>query len=137
MKTNHYNRNGFTLTEAMMAMVILAVVSAGVILPFAGGAAVQNEGARRTIGAKLAGDLLEEIMNTDFEQVGAYDGYSEAAGQIKGVNGQVLTGPVYTELSRTVTCSDAYIEDVRLIWVTVIVSYRGDELVRLSTLIGE
>lgn len=120
-----------------MAMVILAVVSAGVILPFASGAAVQNEGARRTIGAKIAGDLLEEIMNTDFEQVGAYDGYTEAAGQVKDVNGQILTGPVYAELSRMVTCSDAYIEDVRLIWVTVVVSYRGDEIVRLSTLIGE
>ena len=52
-----------------MAMVILSVVAAGVLVPFSAGASVQAEGWNRSVGAKLAGDLLERIIATDFDDI--------------------------------------------------------------------
>ncbi len=131
-------RSGFTLAEALMAMTILAIVTSGVILPFAGGAAVQAEAARQTLAAKLGADLLEEIINSDFDGIIVnYNGYTEAEGQVKNVVGQPFTDPIYARLSRSVTCQEAWVFGVRLIWVTVSVQYQGNEVVQLSRLIGE
>ncbi|MHC4619812.1 MAG: type IV pilus modification PilV family protein, partial [Planctomycetota bacterium] len=76
------NRSAFSLAEAMIATVVLAIVAAGVLLPFTSGAAAQAEGLRRTLGAKLAGELMEKIVSTPFDEiVTTYDGYAEAQGQ--------------------------------------------------------
>jgi len=56
-------RKGFTLAEAMIATVVLGIAAAGLLLPFTSGAAVRVEGMRRTLGAKLAADLMEEIIS--------------------------------------------------------------------------
>ena len=45
-----------------MATVVLGIAAAGVLLPFVSGAAVQAEGAHRTLAAKLASDLMEEFI---------------------------------------------------------------------------
>jgi type II secretory pathway pseudopilin PulG len=50
---------GYTLAEAMLAVVIVGAAASGVLLPFAGGAAVRAEGQHRTLAAKLADDLIE------------------------------------------------------------------------------
>ncbi|MHC5062266.1 MAG: type IV pilus modification PilV family protein, partial [Planctomycetota bacterium] len=60
MISNRYNRKGFTLAEAMIAMVLLAFAASAVSMPFVAGAAVRQEGARRTLAAKLANDRLEQ-----------------------------------------------------------------------------
>ena len=119
-----------------MATVVLAVAASGVILPFAGGAAVQAEGSRRTLAAKLASDLLEEIAAADFNDVPSYDGYSESAGQVKKVTGQIFADPVYSDFSRSATCQAADVANVPLFWATVRVDYRNREVVRLGTLVG-
>jgi type II secretory pathway pseudopilin PulG len=78
-------RPGFTLAEATLAMVLLGIAAAGVLLPFSGGAAAQAEGARRTLGAVLANDLIERIAGTPFDLiVETYDGWDEAEGQTQG-----------------------------------------------------
>ena len=85
---------GFSLAEAMMATVVLSIAAAGVLLPFTGGAAVRAEGRRSTLASKLAADLVEQIIRTDFEQiVTAYDGYAEAQGHVKDAGGVVFTDP--------------------------------------------
>ena len=54
--------NGFTLIEATIAMVLLAMAAAGVLLPFANAALVQSEGARQTLAANLATEMMEKVL---------------------------------------------------------------------------
>ena len=120
-----------------MAMVILSVVSAGVLVPFSAGAAVQVEGWRRTLAAQLAGDLLEQIKATDFNNISStWSSYSESAGQIKDSSGTVFTDVNYSNLSRDVTITEATLGTTKHYWVTVKVYNKGNEMVKLSTLIG-
>jgi len=90
-----------------MAMVLLGLAAAGVLLPFSQGAAVQAEGARTTLAAQLAGDLMERIVATPRSQiVSAWAGYSEAQGQVRNARGDIFTDPMYANFSRSVSCHD-------------------------------
>ncbi len=90
-----------------MAMVLLGMAAAGVLLPFSHGAAVQAEGRRITLGAKLASDLLERIVATPSSQiVSTWDGYAEAQGQVTDAGGTVFTDPMYANFSRSVACHE-------------------------------
>ncbi len=101
---------GFTLVEALIALVILSIAAAGLLLPFASSATVQQQGCSQTIATKLACDLAEQIINTDFSLiVSTYNGYSEAKGQIKNAAGAVFTDPIYADLSRQATCEYVYV----------------------------
>ena len=120
-----------------MAMVILSIAAAGVILPFSGAASVQREASRKTLAAKLASDLLEQVSSTDFDDVIlTYDGYTENAGQMENAYGEVLSDTIYSGFSRSVTCSDVYVANVGLILATVQVNCDETEMITLSTLIG-
>ncbi|MHC4558901.1 MAG: type IV pilus modification PilV family protein [Planctomycetota bacterium] len=145
-QTRHYNtrRRGFTLAEAMMATVVLGIAAAGVLLPFTSGATVQAEGMRRTLGAKLASDLLQEIVNTPFNQIIAgYGSYSEAEGQVKNAGGVVFTDSNYARLSRNSICNYVYVPQEsgtgvsKFILVTVRVFYSGKEIAIISRLVSE
>jgi Tfp pilus assembly protein PilV len=135
---------GFSLAEAMLATVVLGIAAAGVLLPFTSGAAVRVEGMRRTLGAKLASDLMEEIINTPFEQIVAiYDGYSEPQGQVKDADKVVFTDSNYANLSRDSSCAYAYVPQesgtgpVKFILATVRVYYRDKEIATVNRLISE
>ena len=133
MTTNsrtHYctSKRGFTLAEAMMAVVVLGIASASVLLPFVSGATVRAEGVRRTLAAGLTSDLMEQILRlpfhdpdgeasdyspgpepgetgpAKFDNIDDYHGYTESEGQIKDVAGVVFTDPKYVNFSRDVTC---------------------------------
>ena len=139
MKMKWKKSRGFTLAEGMIAMVVLSIATAGVILPFAGGSAVQAEGSRRTLAAKLAADLLEEVAATNFDDIISTYNYSEAEGLIKRADAVVFSDSVYAGFSRTVVCQDVELADlpnVDIILATVTVFYRGGEVVTLDTLIG-
>ncbi len=142
--TSYYkHRKGFTLAEAMIATVVLGIAAAGVLLPFTSGAAVRAEGTRRTLAAKLAGDLMEESVNTPFEQIIAgYDGYTESQGQIKDASGIVFTDLNYANFSTDVSCEyvvmpqesgDGVLKFIRII---VRVYYRGAEIAAVSRLVS-
>ena len=132
-----YNRKAFTLAEALIAMVILAMAASGAILPFSSGAAVQAEGARRTLAAKLAADRLEEMINSDFDMLWIYDGDYQPEGFITDGNGAFFTDPAYAKFARISTCMPASVGNVNLMWSTVYIYYDGTEMLRLSTLIGQ
>jgi len=145
-RTRHCDtgRRGFTLAEAMMATVVLGIAAAGVLLPFTSGAAVRAEGMRRTLGAKLASDLMEEIVNTPFEQIAAgYDGYSEPQGQIKDAGGAVFTDSYYARFSRDSSCDYVYVPQEsgagisKYIRITVRVYYNGKEIAVINRLVSE
>jgi len=138
MGRNCRNRRGFTLAEAMLATVVLGIAAAGVLLPFTSGASVRAEGMRRTLAAKLAGDLMEKFINTPFEELVANGGgyIDEPQGQIKDVNGTVFTDSNYASFSR----GAGYEYDAGqpfFIIVTVWVKYNGNEIVSLSRLISK
>lgn len=132
------NQKGFSLAEAVIATVVLGIAAAGVLLPFTSGGLVRSAGARRTLGAKLAGDLVEEFVNTSFEGLvtdgGGY--VDEPQGQIKDVNGVVFSDPAYANFSR----GASYEYDAGqpyFIIVTVWVKYNGEEIVSLKRLISK
>ncbi|AQT68897.1 hypothetical protein STSP2_02074 [Anaerohalosphaera lusitana] len=137
MNPSNKNRNGFTLMESMMATVVLAMVAAGVALPLSSGANVQMEGARLTMAAKLANDLMAEVAATDFDSISStFDGLSESSGALTEYDGDLLSGPAYEGFSRSVNCSTATVGKVDMLWVTVSVSHDGEELVALKRLFG-
>jgi len=140
LRTKH---KGFTLAEAMVATVVLGIAAAGILLPFTSGAAVRAEGMRRTLGAKLAGDLMEEIISTPFEEILAdYDGYAEPQGQVKDVSGTVFTDSNYTNFSRDVSCEyvrvpqESETGEPKFIRATVRVYYSGEQIAIINRLIS-
>lgn len=132
---SHYskNRQGFTLAEAMMAVMVLGIAAATLLLPFTSGATVRTEGVNRTLAARLASDLMEQILLLPFHDPdgGAYDyilgpesgetgpanydniddyhGYTESQGQVKDVTGAVFTDSAYANFSREVMCEYVYV----------------------------
>lgn len=121
-------QQGFTLAEAMIAVVVLSIAAAGVLLPFSSGAVVRAEGLRRTLGARLASDLIEQIISRpfhdpdgseydynpgseagettseQFDNIDDFHDYLEPQGQLKGADGTLFTDPAYTNFSRYATC---------------------------------
>ena len=141
------DKKGFTLIEAMLAVMVLAIAAGGVLLPFSQAATVHIEGARYTLASKLASDLMEEIAASDYDQiVAAWDGYAESEGQItKARSAEVYTGQAYKFFSRTAECrkvthyaSETDRLDTELgIWVTVTVSFNGKEMSKINTLVSK
>lgn len=135
---------GFTLAEAIMATVVLSIAAAGVLLPFTGGAAVRAEGLRMTLGARLAGDLMEQIVKTPYSQVlSAYDGYNEPKGLIKDATGTVFSDPSYANFSRNASCEYVYVpqepgtKPAKYIHAAVRVFYNGREIAVIDRLISK
>jgi len=127
-----------------MATVVLGIAAAGVLLPFAGGARVRAEGLRRTLTAKLAADLMEQIINTPFEQIVTnYDGYAEPTGQVKDAAGTVFTDPSYANFRRDVSCDYVYVPQEsgagqpNFIRITVRVYYSDVLMAAVSRLVTE
>jgi len=128
--------NGFTLAEAMIAMVILATAAAAVSLPFSAGAAAHSEGAKQTVAAQLAAELLERLKNESFDMLWIYDGYVESKGSLFDANWQIYTDPAYSRFWRRTTCTDALVGGRSLKWVTAYVHYDDNEVLRMSALMG-
>ena len=169
MTTNgrtHYctSRRGFTLAEAMMAVVVLGIAAASVLLPFVSGAAVRAEGINRTLAARMASDLMEQILRLpfhdpddetscslgpdagDLDNIDDYHGYIEAKGQVKDAAGAVFTDPMYTNFSRNVECDYVFVPPqpaesdpakCEFIRITVKVNYNGKEMAAISRLVSE
>lgn len=141
-------QRGFTLAEAMLATVVLGIAAAGILLPFTSGATVQAEGMRRTLAAKLASDLMEEIISTEFNDImDKYGTYTETQGHIVNdfYTGTEFTDPMYANFSRKVSCVNVdvpispggFSNDVGFIHVTVWVYYSGKEIAIINRLVSE
>jgi type II secretory pathway pseudopilin PulG len=135
---------GFTLVEATLALVLLGMAAAGVLLPFVGGVSVQTEGLHRTLAAKLANDLIEQVVATPYDSIVATYNYTESQGQLKDASGTIFTDPMYAEFSRSVTSEYVYVNEQGdeqppcfFILATVRVYYRGAEIATVNRLISE
>jgi hypothetical protein len=96
------------------------------------------------LGVTLASDLLQEIVNTPFDQIVAvYGAYSEVEGQVKDSGGIVFTDSNYARLSRNSICNYVYVPQESgtgastFILVTVRVYYGGNEIVVVKRLVSE
>ena len=169
MTTNgrtHYctGRRGFTLAEAMMAVVVLGIAASSVLLPFISGAAVRAEGVNRTLAARLASDLMEQILRLpfhdpddktsyspgpdagDLDNIDDYNGYNELQGQVKDWYGAVFNDSRYANFSRSVTCeyhamwpqaAPGSPAECHFISVTVQVNYSGKQMATIVRLVSE
>lgn len=141
-RTSGKKVGGFTLTEAMIATVVLGIAAAGVLMPFVAGARARAEGQRRTLAAKLSGDLMEKIVNTEPNEIITNWGvYSENQGEVTDMTGTIFTDPVYSQYSRDATCVEVWVgqesgDDTPIfIRATVKVYYLGREAASVSRLI--
>ena len=126
-----------------MAMVVLGIAAAGVLLPFTSGASVRAEGQRRTLAAKLAADLMEEVVKTPFGDIVDKYNHTETQGQVKDSSGAVFTDDNYACFSRTVSCTEVYVPQesqtgaVKFILAIVQVDYNGREIAVINRLISK
>ena len=129
-----------TLTEAMIAVVILGFACSAVVLPFLSGASVRAEGSRRTLAANLAAELIEQIVNTPFDQILAtFQDYQEEQGKMKMADGTFFTDPIYNNFSRNVTCTGWPQDnpDDRFILVNVQIFCKGSQIASVGRLISK
>ncbi len=144
MKNMTYKTHrGFTLAEAMIAVMVLAIAVTGVILPFTAGASISVEGMHRTLGTELADNLMQKIIDTPYDDILSNYNYIEVQGQVKDYNGVVFTSSNYANFSRQVACQEVRVAQQSsstescFIRATVRVSYNGREIVSLTRLIGQ
>ena len=136
-------RFGFTLAEAMMAIVVLGIAAAGLLLPFSSGARLRSEGMHRTLGAKLASHMIEQIVHTPFDQIMNYDGYTEAEGEVRDAAGGTFSDLNYAKFSRDVSCSYIYVSQETgttepvFIRVTVRVNWDGETIAEINRLVSK
>lgn len=155
---------GFTLLEALLSSIVLAVCVAAITAPFAAAARNEQVEARRTLAVNLAQEIMEEILAlpfdddlTDyvhhpgpeadesyrmlFDNVDDYDEYAESPGTLTDVMGYVLDCPATADLSRHVTASYVYVsgQDTanlpNFVRIVVEIRYRGQPIVTLTRLI--
>lgn len=125
-----------------MAVTVLGFAAAGVLLPFAGGARVRAEGVHKTLGVKLASDLMEEVVTTPFDLMVASYNYSEPQGQVTDAAGQIFTDSNYANFSREVSCGYATVPqesgtaDPKFILVTVKAKYSGRVIATVNRLVS-
>jgi len=130
---------GFTLFEALLALVVLMIAAAGLILPFASSATVQEQGCSQTIATKLACDRVEQIIaDPNYWTAGSY---TEQKGQVKDANGVNFTGLMYADFSREAVCEEIYMSQQdssfgtpKFIRITVRVYQNGLELAEVTRL---
>jgi prepilin-type N-terminal cleavage/methylation domain-containing protein len=160
------NMRGFSLIEAMVAVSVLGIAAASVLLPFISGAALRAEGVNRTLAARLASDLMEQILRLpfhdpndetsyslgpesgDFDNIDDYDGYTEPQGQVKDADGKLFSvnDSRYANFSRNVTCEYVYVPPqpaesdpakCEFIRITVQVDYSGKQMATIVRLVSE
>ena len=148
--------NGFTLIEALLASVVMAIVVGAVVMPFTAGAANTAQNARSTLAVNLAQDLMEEILakpfsdpdgseagetgRSNWDDMDDYDGYGEVEGAIAGFDGVTVDDPASVALTRRVRVERVYVagqdqsEEPTFLRITVDVHYHGEKVVTLSRL---
>lgn len=150
-----YLRDGFTLVEAMLACVILTLAISAIVVPYASGAQNDESCARKAVAAGVAQQLMDEILakpfrdpdngqihigldgesgRANFDDIGDYGGYTQAAGTI-------TSDPVAAPMSLSV--SEAFVtvngegggEGNLFIRVTITVMRGSETLATLTRLV--
>mgnify|MGYP006287568951 CR=1 FL=1 len=157
---------GFSLLEAMMAVVLVGLFASAMLLPYTYGARAQQEGNDRTTAVQLASDLMERVIclpfrdidgdsqdpgpdpgensvPASFDNIDDYHGYTEQVGEMLNMKMEVMDNSKYAFFSRSVSCEytdtippQACSSDCRYIQVTVTVYKNGKKLAGLEKLVS-
>ena len=154
----------FTLLEALLAAVVLALAVTAILVPFNSAARNEQADARLTVAVGVAQEMMEEILAQPFEDddpdwarhagpdpgetqrclfdnIDDYHGYEEPAGRITDIQGQIVEDPAASGLSRHVAAAYVYVsgqdlsEPASFVRVLVEIRYRADPIVRLTRLV--
>jgi hypothetical protein len=83
---------------------------------------------------------METLAGKPFSAIASYNGYSEAAGSIKDMNGNTMTNTMYAKFSRSVSCDAVYVPQqagtagATFMRVTVNVTYDGKPMASITRL---
>ena len=127
-------RDAFTLVEALLAAVILAMTVSAIVMPFVAGAQNDLVSARGALAITLAQDLMEEILarpfsdpddgdhanlgpdngetpgdKQTFDNIDDYDNYAEPAGHIQTHQVDIAVDPMTATLSRSAVVAYVYV----------------------------
>jgi hypothetical protein len=152
---------GFTLAEALLASAILLTGVVSVTVPFASGARNEMADAKQTLAVALAQEMMDEILTrrfadsepnaaagpepgevrSQFDSYDDYDGFAEAAGNIRDFQGSVCTDPLAADLTRSVSVVYVHVPGQDLaqpctyVLVTVAVCQGAKQVVSLPRLV--
>ncbi len=145
-----------------MAAGLLAISITAITMPFTAAAMAEMEDAKRTIASALAREMMEEILaldyydpdgptlpgpesdemsRSDFDNLDDYDGYTEPAGEVRGLGGTIIDDPAARSLSRTVTATYGYVdgqpieESPTFVSIHVVVQSDGVDMVEIVRLV--
>lgn len=114
----------------MMASVLLAAATAGVLLPIVAAASAQTDAQRRVIATRLAADVIESIAAMEYETVSCPDNYIKTAADLDYV------GPAYQYLSVRIKTENVDVNGTPLILLTVEAFDNNKPMTTLKTLVG-
>ena len=114
----------------MMASVLLAAATAGVLLPIVAAANAQTDAQRRVIATRFAADVVEQMEAMEAGALSSPDHYTQSAANL------AYTDPVYQGLSVTITTEDVDVEGISLILLTVEAFDNNRPMTTLKTLLG-
>ena len=155
-------RRGFTLVEALLATMVLAIVGATATLPFVAGMQNIQEAAKLDRAVALGQALMEEIMARPFDVVATtaspaapapgtldrsnyftilqFNGYAEVGSQPLNYDGTVMNDPLYAGYQRAVSVIPVSypgqdpVDTGNLVHVQVQVFLNKEPIVRLDRL---
>lgn len=155
-------RRGLTLTECMLALVILPLAVTAIAYAITAGQTQSAEALRQERAAMLAEALMEEILakpyddpggvnnlgpesgettRTLFDNMDDYNGYTEAPGALKDATGALYPSD-FQRFGRSVTCSYTSITLSGLgsttngLSITVKVTDRGTDVITLTRFVA-
>lgn len=81
-------RSGFSLVEALVASVILAIVVLAVGSAVATGRQLSVEGQKTILAAMAADDLMSELTSVEYAALDDYDGMDQPVGGMATLDGE-------------------------------------------------
>jgi len=141
-----------------MALVVLAMTISAITVPFVAAAQNDEVGARLAVATGAAEALMEEILSrpaidpdgmpeppgaprADFDNIMDYDQMIESEGKLCSANGDLLSEPLASGLSRQVSVEPIFLpgqdinEPPTVLRIVVSVADKGVRIVTLSRLV--
>ncbi|MHC4976496.1 MAG: hypothetical protein ACYTF7_07800 [Planctomycetota bacterium] len=104
-------RNAFTLLEALAASAVLALVVLAVGAAVSSGQITTMKGTSAILASMAADDLMNELVALPYDDLVAYNGYSQPAGSLVSLQGTPYP-PTYHNISRRAETFEHIVQDV-------------------------
>lgn len=135
-------RNAFTLLEALVASVVLALVVLAVGAAVSAGQVSTLKGTSTILASMAADDLMNELASLPYDQLVSYDGFTQQAGAITSLQGTPYPQSYYS-ISRSAEVFVQIIQDaetgarVRGTTIRVVAAADAQSIITIETFIAE